>query len=218
MRFKLHRPTDDLLRQIINRPKSTTKRSVPSPWLFEYPTPSAPNRNTNGQFVQVTTPKPTQTTTINSFWSEWSAEKPTNLRENENDRHSAHAHNHDRFRDSKELVRQTTPITLIRTTTPEMASWMVDILNEYSSTTTPRSQSNQNNNHDHDGRTTSRTTNVEVEMPPWMRDVLNEHSTTTTRKNIRFENDNTKQIGGDNGGSGRNNNNGGLHLPNRYSM
>lgn len=200
--------TFDLLQQIMISPKTTTKRSAPSPWSLEYPTPSAPNRNANSQFFQVTTPKSIRTTTINSFWSEWSANKPTNLGKNEIDTHSAHAQ--DRFHNSNEMLRQTTPANFVRTTTPEMESWMVDILNEYSSTTTARSQFNQNNNHNYD-RTPSQTTNAAVEMLPWMRDVLNEYSTTTTRKNIRFENDN---------GSKNNNNNGGLHWPtqNRYSM
>lgn len=185
--------------------------------MQEYPPPYTPNQNTNGQFIQVTTPKPTRTTTINSFWSEWSAEKPTNLHENEIDRHSAHAHDSNRFHDSNEMFRQTTPATFVHTTTPDMASWMVDILNEYSSTTTPRSQFNQNNNQNN--RDDHTTTEV-AEMLPWMRDVLNEYSTTTTRKNIRFENDNTKQIPSGGGNGGGRNNNGDLRLPiqNRYSM
>lgn len=187
-----------------------------NPWLQEYSTHSVPNRYTNGQFVgQMTTPKPTRATTINSFWSEWSANKPTNLGKNEVDRHSAHTH------DTHEMIRQTTPTTFVRTTTPELESWMLNILNEYSSTTTPRSQINQNN---HEYRTTPKTV---VEMPAWMHDVYNEYSTTTERKNIRFENDKIKQtpFGGGNGGSHTTSgwggsNNGDLHRPkqNRYSM
>lgn len=169
--------------------------------MHGYSTPSAPNRNTNGQFIEITTQKPTRATTINPFWNEWSANKPTNFGENEIDRHSAHAH------DSNEMFRQTTPKSLIRTTTPALESWMLDILNEIGSTTTPRSQFNQNNHEDYTAP------NVVGEMPAWLHDVFHQLSTTTTRTNIRFENDNTKQspFGGGNGGSG--NSNGDLHRP-----
>lgn len=172
-------PTDDFLR-IVNKPKTTTSRSAPS----------SPNRNTNGQLIQMTTPRPSKPTTINSFWDEWSADKPTNIGANEVDRHSAHAH------DSNQ---QTTP-----TTTPAMDPWLLAILNDYSSTTTTRSQFNQN---DHEFHTTS---NDVDKLPVWMRDIINGLSTTTTRRNIRFENDN---------GGGGSNSNGDLHRPkqNRYS-
>lgn len=159
----------------------------------------------------MTTPKPIKTTTINSFWNEWSAAKPTNLGENEVDIHSTHAKNPDR---SNGMIQQTTPTAFVRTTTPDMAPWMMEILNEHSSTTTPRSPVKNKDQNSNENHTTDRPTNGVAELPSWMSDVLNEHSTTTTRKNIQFENNNTKQkpIGGSGGGGG-NNNKGDSHLP-----
>lgn len=198
----------DLARLIVNRPKTTT------------------NRNTNPPLIRITTPKPpTRATTMNSFWNEWSANRPTNLAANEIDRHSAHAH------DSNETFRQTSPTTFVHTTTPKLESWMLDILAEFSSattsTTTPTPQL-QFNQIDHEYHTTPK---VVDEMPAWMHNLFNEYSTTTTRKDIRFENDHAKQapISGGNGGSHTSgygpggsgvNSNGDLHRPNqnRYSI
>lgn len=168
--------------RIVNKPKTTTR----------------PNQNTNGQLIQFTTPKPPRPTTINSFWNEWSANKPTNIGANEIDRHSAHAH---------ALNQQTTPTTFVRTTTPAMEPWILAILNEYSSTSTtvrPRPQSNQDLLEFHT------TSNDVDELPAWMRDIFKDLSTTTTSNRIRFENDNR----------GGGNSNGDLHRPkqNRYSM
>lgn len=191
--------------------------------------PSKPNRNKNGEVIQTTTNKSSKITTINSFWNEWSATKPTNLNENEIDRHSAHthAHNLDHFHGSNEMLRHTTPTASVQTTTPknspDIAPWMEDILNEYySSTTTARPHfDNYNNNNGNQNKfeyhTTSRTLKEDTDLLTWMREVLNEYATTTKRN--RFENNNdTKQTTFD-GGSGVNNN-GDLHPPkqNRYSM
>lgn len=177
------RPTTQSVSQVVNRPVTTTRRSPPSSWVFTYPTSSARNPNVGRQFMPMTTPKPTKTTTINSFWAEWSPLKPTNLGENEIDRHSTH-----------ETIRQTTTPTT--TTAPDMSQWMVDILNEYTATTTPRSY--------------SAVDNVVDELPSWMRDVLNEYSTTTTRNNMQIANNYPKStiFGGGGGAS-----NSDLHRP-----
>lgn len=200
--FNPFRPNTDSVRQVVNRYVTTTKRSIPSSWMQANPTSSVRSQNMDRRFFPITTRKPSEATTINSFWNEWSPLKPTNLGENEIDKHSAHAHDGAHFHGSNDIIRQAT------TTTPDMAPWMVEILNEYTSTTTPRSYAN-----------------VVDEMPSWMRDVLNEYSTTTTRKNIRFDNNNPNSIifggRGTNGNTsgGVSKHNGDLHMPkqNRYT-
>lgn len=182
-----------------------------------------PNRNLNGRNTHTTTPKSIRSSTTNSFWNEWSATQPTHLDHNEIDRHSMHMHTH-------EMPQQTTPIAITRTTTPkrssEMAPWMEDVLNELSTTTTPRSHLNSNSNMNdqnrENGHTTNRKPKENAEMLPWMQEVLHEYS-TTTRKSIQLENDRTKQTTfGGGGDSDRSNHiNSDLHMPNPnryYSM
>lgn len=201
--------TPSWLREIANEYTTTNKENL-LPWMQnvseEYSTPpNHPNKNRNQQFIQTTTLKTIKTTTINSFWREWSATKPTDI--NDNQIGSGF---------SQKLPKWVEETTTVKTNT---APWILNTLNEY----------NNNNNNDRNDRAIFATTQkvqTVTELPSWMQEVLTEYSLATTRKTLTsFQSENgTKKstnVGGDGGsilsiGGG----NGDLHLSsqNRYSI
>lgn len=125
------------------RERSTTKRSNMLPWmediLNEYSTTQNSNRNRNKQNVRTTTPTSIRkTTTINSFWHDWSATQSNDIWQTTTDQPELDPW-------MKDILDEhtTTPTPYLKDNyvqTPlvvtEMPSWMRQVLNEYSSTTT----------------------------------------------------------------------------------
>lgn len=201
-------------KNVVNDYPTTTKSSNILPWLQdilnEHATTPKPSRNTNDLDIRSTTSKPSEATTMNSFWHEWSATQPTNI------------HEEKQSLNELDLIRennwdgQTIPIAHEHTTTKKtsLAPWMVEVLNDYS--TTARSHTKNNTR----TRTTTLTAHTVSAMPSWMQDVLTEYSTTTTKNGmVYFGTGNTDGGGGvdvHNFGGG----NGDLHQPteNRYLM
>lgn len=189
-------------------------------FFYEYSPTFNSNRNNHNNKNRRTTLQPSKTTAINSFWDEWSATQPTDIYDNQLEAFSAHGNDH--FNGLNEKLRITTPITYLRTTTRKSSldPWLVNVLNEYS-TTSKYFNPSQNNL---STRSTTQRANVVTDMPMWMREVLNEHSTTTKHginsMPIQFETGNTRKTtfldDNHNNGGGR----GDLHLvsQNRYSM
>lgn len=161
--------------------------------LDEHSTSPKPNAQVN---QMNTTPQPGRTTTINSFWTEWSATNPPPTKTNGDNSNFNQGSNSNKPSESirqtttekmpdwmKEVVNEfstttsktTTRATTVPTTTkPELLPWMKDILNEHQTTAKP--SVNHNNQV---AQTTTTKPDTEAEMPSWMRDVLNEVSTTT---------------------------------------
>lgn len=203
----------------------TTKKSDLLPWmqdvLNEYSTTPKghPNQNNQNQSTRpaatiTTTQMPIRSTTINSFWSEWSITEPPTL--NQGGKPDL----------STERSRQTTtePFKDRMTTEKEtLLPWMQDVLDEIFTST--------KSDVDKLIRSTSPrpTPPQETGMPSWMQDVLNEYSNkpiqistpstpltqsgTGDRPKLIFG-DGSLTIGDGNGGGV----NGDLHLPsqNRY--
>lgn len=131
--------------------------------LDEHSTSPKPSAQTN----QVnTTPEPVRTTTINSFWNEWSATNPAPVKNNSNFNHGSSAN---KANESNANMRQTT--------TERMPNWMKEIFDEY--TTTARPTTTKPITIATTRKTTTSTvTTTKADMLPWMQDILNEYSTT----------------------------------------
>lgn len=202
---------------------STTKKSELLPWmqdvLNEYSTTpkGRPNQNNQNQSTRpattiTTTQIPIRTTTINSFWSEWSMTEPPTQGSKPD------------F--STEKLRQTTTESSKDRTTTEketLLPWMQDVLDEIF--TTPISDVDKLIRSTSPSPTPPQATG----MPSWMQNVLDEYSTkpiqistpstpstqsgTVDKPKLIFG-DGSLTIGDGNGGGV----NGDLHLPsqNRY--
>lgn len=180
---------------------TTTKKSDLLPWmedvLNEFATTRKTNVNENHRLttMRTTTPKPIETTTINSFWSEWSLTNPTVF--------------------NSELTtarsRQTTTTELFgepsTTPTESLLPWMEDVLNEHSTAANS------------DVIKLIRPSPPEVTgMPSWMHNVLNEHSTTRIPRPSQLVTSEKPQLTFGDGTLTFSVGNGDLHLPteNRY--
>lgn len=114
-------------KNVVNDYPTTTKSSNILPWLQdilnEHATTPKPSRNTNDLDIRSTTSKPSEATTMNSFWHEWSAAQPTNI------------HEEKQSLNELDLIRennwdgQTIPIAHEHTTTKKtsLAPWMVEV-------------------------------------------------------------------------------------------
>lgn len=105
------------------------------------------------------------TTTLNSFWSDWSATQPNSLKGVEKVEHSHSA---------ALIVSDSTTLKDVDGLLP----WMKDVLNDYS--TTPKRS-------DHFQRITERSVQTTTEpMPSWLQTVLNQHSTSATTTPVQM--------------------------------
>lgn len=200
----------------------TTKKSDLLPWmqniLDEYSTTpkGRPNQNNQNQSTRpatmiTTTQTPIRTTTINSFWSEWSMTEPLTLNQGGKPDFSTERSLQtitESFKDSTTTAKET------------LLPWMQDVLDEIF--TTPKSEVDKLIRSTSPSPTPPQATG----MPPWMQDVLNEYSTKPIQiptpptqsgigdKPKLFFGDGSLTIGDGNGGGV----NGDLHLPsqNRY--
>lgn len=195
----------DWMKEVISAHSTTSTTEPMLPWMEEILNEHSTTKKSNNQLViQTSTMKPTKTTTINSFWGEWSATNPTN---NEVDSDFSNGSNLNQSFNEK-----------LRQTTTEMPGWMRELLNEHSTT------SSANNGNNQSTKTTTARAQTATNMPSWMRDVLNEHSTTTSTVRSTLATSTTKKssIGdgilffGDGGGDGNDD----LHVStqNRYSL
>lgn len=196
-------------KNVVNEYPTTAKSSIILPWLQDILNEPAatpkPSRNTNDLVIRSTTSKPNKATTMNSFWHEWSATQPTNIHEDTQSLNEL-----DSIRGNNWNEHTTTQKA-------NLAPWMVEVLNEYS--TTARSQTKNNTR----SYSTARATTPA--MPSWMQDVLTEYPTTTTKNGmVYFETGNAEKStfggGGDDDVYNFGGGNGDLHQPteNRYLM
>lgn len=164
-----------------------------------------PNSNEPRQKLSSTTAKPITTTTINSFWTAWSATQPNTLKEADQNEHNHSValinwksttqkpNNVDGLLPwMKDILNDysTTerPIqTTTTTTTEQMPSWLQNVLNQYTTSSTTKSPVITTTStelpdwlNDVLDRQTSSTT---TEMPNWLRDVLNSHTTIKIANN-----------------------------------
>ncbi|XP_031627884.1 serine protease persephone-like [Contarinia nasturtii] len=160
------RPTPPNTDFVFTGPRKTTTTPTPIkptllPWMEDVlsdsrtPSPTIVYTTTS-KSIAVNTPR---TTTLNSFWNEWSVTNPTMVDDFSNGSNQG-----------RDIYRQTT--------TTDMPDWLKDVLSDHS--TNSNVMNNGNNR-------PIKTTTVQTpdNMPSWMREVLNEHSTaTTTKKSI----------------------------------
>lgn len=165
-----------------------------------------PNSNEHRQKLRSTTANPI-TTTINSYWSSWSATQPNTLNEVQNEHnHSASlidsvpvAQNQNNVDGllpwMKDILNDnSTTERPVRTTTERIPSWLQNVLGQHTTSSTTKSPvitstatELPNWLKDVLDRQTSSTT---TQMPNWLRDVLNRHTTTeTTNPFNQFSND-----------------------------
>lgn len=138
-----------------------------------------PHEQQTQKSIASTTVATITATTLNPFWSEWSATQPNDIIELDNNHgHSSSTEKGNRKNQRENLILDGHYTTTERPKkTNEMLPWLQDVLNEYSSTT--EKMPSWMHNVLNEQKTTTST-----QMPPWMRDILNQHD-TSTESNIR---------------------------------
>lgn len=170
-------------------------------------------------------PRVIKTTTINPFWNDWSATKPTIVYDTQIDNNNllstTDSNNNKKteniiFHDRDEYYSQSQKSTQ-KTTTEQMLPWLEEILREHTTSLKPPTKLNatneKNKNDIHVQTTTER-------LLPWMQDILNEYTITSTIRSTTIDSNTPNQIQlirsntrkNSNFGSGDNSNNGGGNI------
>lgn len=129
----------------------------------------------------------------------------------ENNQNHNHIQSNGQNNVRSEKLRQTTPTSFQQSTTENsnLAPWMHEILNEYTTTRDPTLNKKNRNISMH--QISTKNPHSADELPSWLEQVLNEYSTTTVKNEIVSMPIQLETFGGGNGDS---------HDPatNRYSM
>lgn len=140
----MQRSTTEMPRTTLHQYHKTTKSSEMLPWLQdilnEYTTTQKPNRNRNRNKQNVRNTTPTlsrKTTTINSFWHDWSATQPNEIWPTTTEQPDLDPWMKDILNEHSTTSRPYLKDNYVQTplVSTEMPSWMRQVLNEYSSTT-----------------------------------------------------------------------------------